>query len=113
VRYRTRGQERRDHRFELKLPDGERDVLAAAANRSGLTLAAWLVRAGLDVAEHRMAPTRAEQEKAARAGRAEPPRATLQRQVAAAAAGTRSEAEFFASAACGSGCGAARTTRAR
>ena len=41
-------------------------------------------------------PTRAEREKAARAGRAEPPRVTLQRQVAAAAAGTRSEAEFFA-----------------
>ena len=41
-------------------------------------------------------PTRAEQEKAARAGRAEPPRVTLQRQVAAAAAGTRSEPEFWA-----------------
>ena len=56
VRYRTRGQEPRGHRFELKLSDGERDVLAAAASRSGLTLAAWLVRAGLDVAEHRLAP---------------------------------------------------------
>lgn len=55
MRYRTRGQERRDHRFELKLSDGERDVLAAAANRSGLTLAAYIVRAGLDVAEHRLA----------------------------------------------------------
>ena len=40
-------------------------------------------------------PTRAEQEKAARAG-AEPPRVTLQRQVAAAAAAARSEPEFFA-----------------
>ncbi len=37
-------------------------------------------------------PTRAEQEKAARAGRPEPPRVTLQRQVAAAAAGARSRA---------------------
>ena len=61
VRYRTRGQERRDHRFELKLSDGERDVLAAAANRSGLTLAAYIVRAGLDVAEHRLAPVGAVQ----------------------------------------------------
>ena len=41
-------------------------------------------------------PTRAEQEKAARAGRAEPTRMTLQRQVAAAAAGARSEPEFWA-----------------
>jgi hypothetical protein len=41
-------------------------------------------------------PTRAEQEKAARAGRPEPPRVTLRRQVAAAAAGARSEPEFFA-----------------
>jgi hypothetical protein len=45
-------------------------------------------------AAHR--PTRAEQEKAARADRSEPPRVTLQLQVAAAAAGTRSEPEFFA-----------------
>jgi hypothetical protein len=41
-------------------------------------------------------PTRAEQEKAAQARRPEPPRVTLQRQVAAAAAGTRSQPEFFA-----------------
>jgi hypothetical protein len=39
-------------------------------------------------------PTRAEQEKAV--GRPEPARVTLQRQVAAVAAGTRSEPEFFA-----------------
>ena len=41
-------------------------------------------------------PTRAEQEKAARAGRAEPARVTLQRQVAAAAAAARAEPEFWA-----------------
>ena len=41
-------------------------------------------------------PTRAEQEKAARAGRPEPARVTLRRHVAAAAARTRSEPEFFA-----------------
>ena len=41
-------------------------------------------------------PTRAEAEKAARAGQAEPPRVTLRRHVQAAAAGARSEPEFFA-----------------
>ena len=41
-------------------------------------------------------PTRAEQEKAARSGRKEPARVTLRRHVAAAAARTRSEPEFFA-----------------
>jgi hypothetical protein len=41
-------------------------------------------------------PTRAEQEKAARAGRPEPPRVTLHHHVAAAAAGARTEPEFFA-----------------
>jgi hypothetical protein len=40
-------------------------------------------------------PTRAEREKAAQAGWPEPPRVTLQRQVAAAVAGARSELEFF------------------
>ena len=41
-------------------------------------------------------PTRAETEKAARAGQAEPPRVTLRRHVQAAAAAARSEPEFFA-----------------
>ena len=41
-------------------------------------------------------PTRAEIEKAARNGQAEPLRVTLRRHVAAAAAGARSEPEFFA-----------------
>ena len=61
VRYRERGQERRDHRFELKLSAAERIVLAAAADRVGLTLAGYLVKAGLDVAEHRAAPVGAVQ----------------------------------------------------
>jgi uncharacterized protein (DUF1778 family) len=61
VRYRTRGGERRDQRFELKLSAAERAVLAAAANRAGLTLAAYIVQAGLDVAEHRTAPVGAVQ----------------------------------------------------
>ncbi len=61
VRYRTRGEERRDQRFELKLSAAERMVLAAAAHRAGLTLAAYLVQAGMDVAEHRAAPVGAVQ----------------------------------------------------
>jgi uncharacterized protein (DUF1778 family) len=61
VRYRARDGGRRDHRFELKLSDGERDVLVTAAARAGLTLAAYLVRAGLDVAERRAAPVGAVQ----------------------------------------------------
>ena len=55
VQYRERGEERRDHRFELKLSSAERTVLAAASRRAGLTLAAYLVQAGLDRAEHRTA----------------------------------------------------------
>jgi hypothetical protein len=61
VRYRTRGEERRVHRFELKLSAPERMVLATAADRDGLTLAAYLVTAGLDRAEHRVAPVGAVQ----------------------------------------------------
>ena len=44
------------HRFELKLSAAERMVLATAADRAGLTLAAYIVQAGLDRAEHRTAP---------------------------------------------------------
>jgi hypothetical protein len=61
VRYRERGQERRDHSFHLKLSAAERMVLAAAAHRAGLTLAAYVVQAGMDVAEHRTAPVGAVQ----------------------------------------------------
>jgi uncharacterized protein (DUF1778 family) len=61
VRYRERGEKRREHRFELKLSAGERTLLAAAADRAGLTLAAYLVGAGLDVAERRAAPIEAVQ----------------------------------------------------
>jgi hypothetical protein len=61
VRYRTRGEERPDQRCELKLSAAERMVLAAAAHRTGLTLAAYIVRAGMDVAEHRTAPVGAVQ----------------------------------------------------
>jgi uncharacterized protein (DUF1778 family) len=55
VRYRTLGEEPRDHRFELKLSAAERTMLAAAADRAGRTLAAYLVKVSLDRAEHRTA----------------------------------------------------------
>jgi hypothetical protein len=61
ARYRPRGQERRDRSFHLKLSAPERMVLATAADRDGLTLAAYLVTAGLDRAEHRIAPVGAVQ----------------------------------------------------
>ena len=61
IRYRTRGQERRDHRYELKLSASEHTVLMTAAGRDSLTLAAYLVKAGLDRAEHRTAPVGAVQ----------------------------------------------------
>jgi len=44
IRYRTRGQERRDHRYELKLSASEHTVLTTAAGRDHLTLAAYLVK---------------------------------------------------------------------
>lgn len=37
----------------MRLSDAERTTLAAAADRAGLALAAYLVRARMDVAEHR------------------------------------------------------------
>ena len=61
IRYRTRGQERRDHRYELKLSASEHTVLTTAAGRDHLTLAAYLVKTGLDRAEHRTAPVGAVQ----------------------------------------------------
>lgn len=62
VRYRTRGEAPSDHRFELKLSAAEREVLATAAGQAGLTLAAYMVKAGLDRAEHRTAPVGAVQQ---------------------------------------------------
>ena len=65
-------------------------ALADLEDKLGLTLIARPDR----TAARR--PTRAETEKARRAGRSEPPRVTLCRLVAAAAAAARSEAEFWA-----------------
>ena len=67
-----------------------REACQAAEERHGLRRTA----PGDRTADRR--PTRAEQEKARRQGRAEPPRITLRRAVSAAAAGAGSEEEFFA-----------------
>jgi hypothetical protein len=61
VRYRTRGEERRDRRFELKLSAAEHAMLMAAAARGRLTLAAYIVQAAMDAAELRTAPVGAVQ----------------------------------------------------
>ncbi len=49
-------REPRRHKITVRLSDGELAALTAAAVRSGLSLAAFLSRAGLDAAEHRAAP---------------------------------------------------------
>src|SRR6266851_1305319 len=67
-----------------------RKACLAAEERYGLERTA----PGDRTAAHR--PSRAETEKAARRGLGEPPRVTLRRQVATAAAGAASEQEFFA-----------------
>jgi hypothetical protein len=66
------------------------EVCRAAEHRFGLRATAPRDR----TAAHR--PTRAESEKARRRGRGEPPRVTLRRTVATAAAASSSEREFFA-----------------
>ena len=85
----------------LARQDGCRAWLDRDWDRIGEALAGIEAEYGLVVVDRgdRTAdrrPTRAEAEKAARAGQAEPPRVTLRRHVAAAAAGARSEPEFFA-----------------
>jgi hypothetical protein len=67
-----------------------REACQAAEERHGL----WRTAPGDRTADHR--PTRAENEKAHRHGRAEAPRVTLRRAVSTAAAGAASEQEFFA-----------------
>ena len=67
-----------------------REACQAAETRFGLRATAPADR----TAARR--PARAETEQAARRGWAEPPRVTLRREVSAAAAGARSEQEFFA-----------------
>jgi hypothetical protein len=50
---RSRERQRREYQVTVRLSEAERTTLTAAADRAGLALAASLVRAGMDVAEHR------------------------------------------------------------
>jgi hypothetical protein len=52
--------------MRVRLSDVEKEALEAAAGRSGLALGAFVVQAGLDVAEHRAAPVSAVQREALR-----------------------------------------------
>ncbi len=50
---RPRERQRRRYQVTVRLSEAERTALTATADRAGLALAASLVRAGMDVAEHR------------------------------------------------------------
>jgi hypothetical protein len=53
---RSRESERRRHKITVRLSEAELATLTAAAGRAGLALGAYIVRAGVDAAEHRAAP---------------------------------------------------------
>ena len=53
---RSRESERRRHKITVRLSEAELATLIAAAGRAGLALGAYIVRAGVDAAEHRAAP---------------------------------------------------------
>jgi mobilization protein NikA len=53
---RRRGQEERRRPVTVKLSAAERATLAAAADRAGMALAAYLCEAAMDAAEHRAVP---------------------------------------------------------
>ena len=50
---RSRERQRRKYQVTVRLSEAEQGTLTAAADRAGLALAAYLARAGMDVAEHR------------------------------------------------------------
>jgi len=50
---RSRQRQRREYQVTVRLSQAELTTLTAAADRAGLALAASMVRAGMDVAEHR------------------------------------------------------------
>ena len=50
---RSRGRQRRKYQVTVRLSEAELTTLTAAANRAELALAAYLARAGMDVAEYR------------------------------------------------------------
>ena len=53
---RPREQQPREHVIKAKLSAAEKASLSAAAEQDGLAVAAYLVQAGLDAAEHRAMP---------------------------------------------------------
>lgn len=53
---RERGRERREHIVKVKLSTAEKASLAAAAERAGMAVAAYLGQVGLDAAENRAMP---------------------------------------------------------
>jgi Mobilization protein NikA len=55
-RRRGRGGQLRGHKVTVRLSDGELAAIAAAADRTGLALAAYISTAAIDAAEHRAAP---------------------------------------------------------
>jgi hypothetical protein len=63
---RARERAPRNHKITVRLSDAELAELAAAADRAGLAVAAYLGRAGLDAAEHRAVPVPAVQQEALR-----------------------------------------------
>jgi len=46
----------REHKVTVRLSEAEMAAMTAAADRAGLTLAAYIIRAGIDAAEHRTDP---------------------------------------------------------
>jgi hypothetical protein len=53
---RSRKSEPRQHKVTVRLSDAELAEVIAAAGRAGLAPAAYIARAGVDAAEHRVAP---------------------------------------------------------
>ncbi|MFP8906179.1 relaxase/mobilization nuclease domain-containing protein [Streptomyces atacamensis] len=83
-------------RQDGRVPDVRRDMVKMQARARELEIRYGLRRLTSGDKTAKRWPTSAEQAKAARKGREETPRETLQRRVREAAAGARSEADFFA-----------------
>jgi hypothetical protein len=52
----SRERRPREHKVTVRLSEAEMAAMTAAAERAGLTLAAYIIRAGMDAAEHRDIP---------------------------------------------------------
>ncbi|WP_374195654.1 relaxase/mobilization nuclease domain-containing protein [Streptomyces sp. MBT53] len=83
-------------RQDGRVPDVRRDMVKMQERARELEIRYGLRRLTSGDKTAKQWPTTAELEKGKRKGRAEPPRVTLQEKVRAAAAGARSDAEFFA-----------------